>query len=247
MDPIHQFAVQPFVPFHLFGLDISFSNASLFMLLVIGLVCIVMLVGTSQRSIVPGRLQSAAEMSYEFVASTVKMSAGTEGMKFFPLIFTIFMFILACNLFGLLPFSFSITSQLIVTFALAIVVILVVLAVGFSRHGLHFLKLFVPTGVTIWLLPFIVVIEVISFLIRPITLSVRLFANMLAGHITLKVMAGFVAALLGAGFATWIIAPLPFLANVVLLGFELFVAVLQAYIFTILSCVYLNDAIHPGH
>ena len=247
MDPIHQFAVQPFVPFHLFGLDISFSNASLFMLLVIGLVCIVMLVGTSQRSIVPGRLQSAAEMSYEFVASTVKMSAGTEGMKFFPLIFTIFMFILACNLFGLLPFSFSITSQLIVTFALAIVVILVVLAVGLSRHGLHFLKLFVPSGVTIWLLPFIVVIEVISFLIRPITLSVRLFANMLAGHITLKVMAGFVAALLGAGFATWIIAPLPFLANVVLLGFELFVAVLQAYIFTILSCVYLNDAIHPGH
>ncbi|WP_297297821.1 F0F1 ATP synthase subunit A [uncultured Methylovirgula sp.] len=247
MDPIHQFAVQPFVPFHLFGLDVSFTNASLFMLLVVGVVSIVMLIGTSQRSIVPGRLQSAAEMSYEFVASTVKMSAGTEGMKFFPLIFTVFMFILACNLLGLLPFSFSITSQLVITFALAIVVILVVLAVGFSRHGLHFLKLFVPSGVTIWLLPFIVVIEVISFLIRPITLSVRLFANMLAGHITLKVMAGFVAALLGAGVATWIVAPLPFLANVVLLGFELFVAVLQAYIFTILSCVYLNDAFHPGH
>jgi F-type H+-transporting ATPase subunit a len=247
MDPIHQFTVEPFVPLHLFGLDISFTNASLFMLLVIGLVCIVMLIGTSQRSIVPGRLQSAAEMSYEFVASTVKMSAGTEGMKFFPLIFTIFMFILACNLLGLLPFSFSITSQLVITFALAIVVILVVLAVGLSRHGLHFLKLFVPSGVTIWLLPFIVVIEVISFLIRPITLSVRLFANMLAGHITLKVMAGFVVALLGAGVATWFVAPLPFLANVVLLGFELFVAVLQAYIFTILSCVYLNDAIHPGH
>ncbi|MEW6436089.1 MAG: F0F1 ATP synthase subunit A [Pseudomonadota bacterium] len=247
MDPIHQFTVEPFVPVHLFGLDISFTNASLFMLLVVALVSLVMLIGTSQRSIVPGRLQSAAEMSYEFVASTVKMSAGTEGMKFFPLIFTIFMFILGCNLLGLLPFSFSITSQLVITFALALVVILVVLAVGFSRHGTHFLKLFVPSGVTIWLLPFIVVIEVISFLIRPITLSVRLFANMLAGHITLKVMAGFVAALLGAGVATWIVAPLPFLANVVLLGFELFVAVLQAYIFTILSCVYLNDAIHPGH
>jgi F-type H+-transporting ATPase subunit a len=217
------------------------------MLLVVALVSIVMLIGTSQHSIVPGRLQSAAELSYEFVASTVKMSAGTEGMKFFPLIFTIFMFILACNLLGLLPFSFSITSQLVITFALALVVILVVLAVGFSRHGLHFLKLFVPSGVTIWLLPFIVVIEVISFLIRPVTLSVRLFANMLAGHITLKVMAGFVTALLGAGIATWIVAPLPFLANVALLGFELFVAVLQAYIFTILSCVYLNDAIHPGH
>jgi F-type H+-transporting ATPase subunit a len=247
MDPIHQFAVKPFLPFHLFGIDIGFTNAALFMLLVVAFVCIIMLFGTAQRAIVPGRLQSAAEMSYEFVASTVKMSAGTEGMKFFPLIFTIFMFVLACNLLGLLPFAFSITSQLVVTFALAIIVILLVLAVGFSRHGLHFLQLFVPSGVTIWLLPFIVLIEVISFLIRPITLSVRLFANMLAGHITLKVMAGFVAALLGAGAATWIVAPLPFLTNVVLVGFELFVAVLQAYIFTILSCVYLNDAIHPGH
>jgi F-type H+-transporting ATPase subunit a len=247
MDPIHQFAVEPFLPIHLFGLDVSFTNASLFMVLVVALVCLVMLIGTSQHAMVPGRLQSAAEMSYEFVASTLKMSAGTAGMKFFPLIFTIFMFVLACNLLGLLPFSFSITSQLVITFALALVVILVVLAVGFSRHGLHFLQLFVPSGVTIWLLPFIVVIEVISFLIRPVTLSVRLFANMLAGHITLKVMAGFIVALLGAGVAVKFIALLPFVANVVLLGFELFVAVLQAYIFTILSCVYLNDAIHPGH
>jgi F-type H+-transporting ATPase subunit a len=247
MDPIHQFAVQPFVPVHLFGLDLSFTNASLFMVLVVALVSVVMLIGTSQHAMVPGRLQSAAEMSYEFVASTLKMSAGTAGMKFFPLIFTIFMFVLACNLLGLLPFSFSITSQLIITFALALVVILVVLAVGFSRHGLHFLKLFVPSGITIWLLPFIVIIEVISFLIRPVTLSVRLFANMLAGHITLKVMAGFVVALLGAGASLWVVAILPFAANVALLGFELFVAVLQAYIFAILSCVYLNDAIHPGH
>ena len=247
MDPIHQFTVEPIIEWHPFGINASFTNASLFMVLVLAAVCVVMLIGTSQRALIPGRLQSAAEMSYEFVASTVKMTAGTAGMKFFPLIFTIFMFVLACNLLGLLPFSFSITSQLVVTFALAIVVILVVLAVGFSRHGLRFLKLFVPSGVSIWLLPFIVLIEVISFLIRPVTLSVRLFANMLAGHITLKVMAGFVAALLGAGVATWIVAPLPFLANVVLLGFELFVAVLQAYIFTILTCVYLNDAIHPGH
>jgi F-type H+-transporting ATPase subunit a len=247
MDPIHQFAVEHYVPFHLFGLNIGFTNASLFMLLVIAFVSVIMLFGTAQRSLVPGRLQSAAEMSYEFVASTVKMTAGTAGMKFFPLIFTIFMFVLACNLLGLLPFSFSITSQLVVTFALALVVILMVLAVGFSRHGVHFLKLFVPSGVTIWLLPFIVLIEVISFLIRPVTLSVRLFANMLAGHITLKVMAGFVTALLGAGIAVKFIALLPFAANVVLLGFELFVAVLQAYIFTILTCVYLNDAIHPGH
>lgn len=209
MDPIHQFAVEPIIEWHPFGINASFTNASLFLVLVLAAVCVVMLIGTSKRALIPGRLQSAAEISYEFVASTLKMSAGTAGMKFFPLIFTIFMFILACNLLGLLPFSFSITSQLVVTFALALMVILLVLAVGFSRHGLHFLKLFVPSGVTIWLLPFIVAIEVISFLIRPVTLSVRLFANMLAGHITLKVMAGFVAALLGAGIATWIVAPLP--------------------------------------
>src|SRR5579862_3747355 len=206
MDPIHQFTVEPIIAWHPFGINASFTNASLFMLLVLAAVCVVMLIGTSQRALIPGRLQSAAEMSYEFVASTLKMSAGTAGMKFFPLIFTIFMFVLFCNLLGLLPFSFSITSQLVVTFALAILVILVVLAVGFSRHGLHFLKLFVPSGVTIWLLPFIALIEVISFLIRPVTLSVRLFANMLAGHITLKVMAGFVTALLGAGLAVKFIA-----------------------------------------
>ena len=246
MDPIHQFAVEPFVPVHLFGLDLSFTNASLFMVLVVALVCVVMLIGTAQHAMVPGRLQSAAEMSYEFVASTIRMTNGNEGMKFFPLIFTIFMFVLACNLLGLLPFSFSITSQIVITFALAIMVILIVIGVGFYRHGLHFFKVFAPSGVTPILLPFIVLVEIISFATRPISLSVRLFANMLAGHITLKVMAGFVVALLGAGAAA-IIAPLPFIANVVLLAFELFVAVLQAYVFAILSCVYLNDAIHPGH
>jgi len=246
MDPIHQFAVQPIIPWHPFGVDASFTNASLFMVFVIVGVCIVMLIGTSKRAIIPGRLQSAAEMSYEFVASTVRMTGGTEGMQFFPLIFTIFMFVLFCNLFGLLPFSFSITSQITVTFALAIMVILLVIGIGLYRHGLHFLKVFVPSGVTPILLPFIVLVEIISFATRPISLSVRLFANMLAGHITLKVMAGFVAALLGAGVAA-IIAPLPFIATVALLAFELLVAVLQAYVFAILSCVYLNDAIHPGH
>jgi F-type H+-transporting ATPase subunit a len=247
MDPIHQFVVQPFVPIHLFGLDVSFTNASLFMVLVVGLVSIVMLIGTSQHAMVPGRLQSAAEMSYEFVASTVKMTNGNDGMKFFPLIFTLFMFVLACNLLGLLPFSFSVTSQLVLNFALAIMVILIVIGVGVYRHGPNwFLKVFIPAGVSPFLWIILIPIEVISFLIRPVSLSVRLFANMLAGHITLKVMAGFVVALLGAGFAA-AIAWVPFVANVVLLAFELFVAVLQAYIFTILTCVYLNDAIHPGH
>ncbi len=177
------------MPVHLFGLDLSFTNASLFMVLVVALVCVVMLIGTAQHAMVPGRLQSAAEMSYEFVASTIRMTNGNEGMKFLPLIFTIFMFVLACNLLGLLPFSFSITSQIVITFALAIMVILIVIGVGIYRHGLRFFKVFAPSGVTPILLPFIVLVEIISFATRPISLSVRLFANMLAGHITLKVMA----------------------------------------------------------
>lgn len=246
MDPIHQFAVEPILAWHPFGIDVSFTNASLFMVLVVAAVCFLMFVGTAQRSIVPGRLQSAAEMSYEFVASTVRLTGGTAGMQFFPLIFTIFMFVLFCNLFGLLPFSFSITSQIAVTFALAILVITLVIGIGLYRHGLRFLKVFVPSGVTPILLPFIVLVEIVSFATRPISLSVRLFANMLAGHITLKVMAGFVVTLLGAGVAA-IIAPIPLIATVVLMAFELLVAVLQAYVFAILSCVYLNDAIHPGH
>jgi len=246
MDPIHQFVVKPIIAWHPFGIDVSFTNASLFMVLVVAAICFLMFVGTSQRAIVPGRLQSAAEMSYEFVASTVRLTGGTAGMQFFPLIFAIFMFVLFCNLFGLLPFSFSITSQIAVTFSLAILVIFLVIGIGFYRHGFGFLKIFVPSGVTPILLPFIVLVEIVSFATRPISLSVRLFANMLAGHITLVVMAGFVATLLGAGVAA-ILAPIPLAATVVLMAFELLVAVLQAYVFAILSCVYLNDAIHPGH
>ena len=246
MDPIHQFNIEPIVKLHLFGLDASFTNASLFMLVIVLAASALMLLGTSKRSIVPSRLQSAAEMAYEFVANTVRMSAGNEGMKFFPFVFSLFLFVLFANLIGLIPYTFTVTSQIIVTFAFAALVIGLVIAYGVIRHGTHFLGLFVPSGVSIWLLPFIVLIEVISFISRPISLSVRLFANMLAGHITLKVMGGFVAALLGAG-AYAIIAPLPLAAIVALTAFELLVAVLQAYVFAILTCVYLNDAIHPGH
>jgi F-type H+-transporting ATPase subunit a len=246
MDPIHQFNIEPIVKLHLFGLDASFTNASLFMLIIVLAASALMILGTSARSIVPGRLQSAAEMAYEFVANTVRMSSGTEGMKFFPFVFSLFLFVLFANLIGLVPYTFTVTSQIIVTFAFAALVIGLVIAYGVIRHGTHFLGLFVPSGVAPALLPFIVLIEVISFISRPISLSVRLFANMLAGHITLKVMGGFVAALLGAG-AYAIIAPLPLAAIVALTAFELLVAVLQAYVFAILTCVYLNDAIHPGH
>ncbi|WP_395664311.1 F0F1 ATP synthase subunit A [Methylocella sp.] len=245
-DPIHQFAITPIREIHLFGLDLSFTNASLFMVIVALCGAALMIVGTARKSVVPGRLQSAAEMTYELVANTVRMSAGTAGMKFFPFVFSLFIFVLFSNLVGLVPYTFTVTSQIAVTFALAMTVISVVLIYGFMKHGKHFLDLFVPSGVSPALLPFIVMIEVISFISRPISLSVRLFANMLAGHITLKVLGGFVASLLGAG-AFAIIAPLPLAGVVVLTAFELLVAVLQAYVFAILTCVYLNDAIHPGH
>ncbi len=246
MDPIHQFAIEPIVNFHPFGINASFTNASLFMVIIVGAASLFMLAGTRQTALVPSRWQSMAEMTYEFVASTVQLSAGKAGMRFFPFIFSLFIFVLLSNLIGLFPYTFSVTSQIVVTGALAILVISVVLLYGFVKHGVHFLNLFVPSGVTPLLLPFLVLIEIISFASRPISLSVRLFANILAGHITLKVMGGFVAALLGAG-AFAIIAPLPLIATVIFFALELLVAVLQAYVFAILSCVYINDAIHPGH
>jgi F-type H+-transporting ATPase subunit a len=246
IDPIHQFIVTPLAQISIGGVDASFTNASLFMVIVLLAVTFLMIVGTAQKSLVPGRLQAAAEMSYEFVASTVRGTTGTEGMKFFPLVFSLFMFVLFSNLIGLIPFTFTVTSQIVVTFALAALVILTVIIYGVARHGTHFLHLFVPSGVAPALLPFIVMIEVISFISRPISLSVRLFANMLAGHITLKVFGAFVALLLGSG-AWAAIAPLPLLGIVALTAFELLVAFLQAYVFAILTCVYLNDALHPGH
>ena len=244
IDPIHQFEVTS-----LFGGPVgtaTFTNASLFMVIVVAAISFLMLVGTSGRALVPGRLQAAAEMAYEFVASTVRGTAGESGMRFFPFVFSLFMFVLFSNLIGLIPYTFTVTSQIIVTFAFAALVIGIVIVYGVYKHGAHFLHLFVPSGVHPVLLPFIVLIEIISFVSRPISLSVRLFANMLAGHITLKVFGGFVAMLLGAG-AYSVIAPLPLAATVALTAFELLVAFLQAYVFAILTCVYLNDAIHPGH
>jgi F-type H+-transporting ATPase subunit a len=197
---------------------------------------------------VPSRLQSAAEISYEFVASTIRSTAGAEGMKFFPFVFSIFMFVLTLNMLGLIPYAFTVTSHIIVTAALAITVFLTVLFYGLWRHGLHFFNLFVPKGVPIYILPLIVAIEILSFVSRPISHSVRLFANMLAGHITLKVFAGFIILLGGSlGAIGWVGSLLPFAMVVVLFALETLVAFLQAYVFAILTCIYLNDAIHPGH
>jgi len=246
IDPISQFRIEPIIPIHLGSLDLSFTNSALFMVIVLGLSVALMVLGTSGHALVPGKIQSAAEMSYEFTANMIRQTAGTEGMRFFPFVFAIFMFVLFSNVLGLFPYSFAVTSQIVVTAALALLVNGLVVVYGLIKHGPKWLKLFVPHGVNPILLPFISFIEIISFLSRPISLSVRLFANMLAGHITLKVFGAFVASLLGAG-AFAILAPLPFVMTVILSAFELLVAGLQAYVFAILTCVYLNDAIHPGH
>ena len=248
IDPIHQFHINPIVELKPFGLNLSFTNTSLWMVIVVAVVSAIMVYGSSQRAVVPGRLQSLAEMVYEFVASTLTGVMNKEGMKFFPFVFSLFMFVLASNLLGLLPGSFTVTSQIIVTAALAVLVMSVVLIYGIAKHGSHFFGLFVPSGVPGWLLPFVVLIEIVSFVSRPVSLSLRLFGNMLAGHIALRVFGGFVVVLLGSGAVlNYAIAPLPLLLAVALTALEVLVAVLQAYVFAILTCVYLNDALHPGH
>jgi F-type H+-transporting ATPase subunit a len=248
LNPVEQFQINKVIPLvNLGGHQIDFTNSALYMLIIVFVVSALLIGATAGRAMVPGRLQSVAEMSYEFVANTVRSSTGTEGMKFFPFVFTLFMFVLFANLIGLIPYSFTVTSQLIVTAALALTVFFIVVGYGFWKHGLHFLRLFVPKGVPIYILPAIVVIEVLSFLTRPLSHSVRLFANMLAGHITLQVFAGFVIMLAGFGILGWFGAVLPFVMVVVLFALELLVAILQAYVFAILTCIYLNDAIHPGH
>ncbi len=247
--PMEQFVIKPIVPLHVGGLDLSFSNTSLWMALAVAGVTIFLTMGMARAALVPGRWQSMAEMTYEFIANTVRQNAGEAGMKFFPLIFTLFMFVLFCNLFGLLPYSFTPTSHIIVTFALAMLVFITVIVVGLLRHGLHFFSLFVPGGVPGWLLPIIVPIEIISFLSRPISLSVRLFANMLAGHTMLKVFATFVVSLGAAGGIMSAGAILPLLGIVAVTALEFLVAALQAYVFAVLTSIYLNDAInlHEHH
>lgn len=247
-DPIHQFHINKIIPIeNVGGLDLSFTNVSLFMVLSVVSAVAFLYLTTANRGLVPGRMQSISEMAYEFVASMLRDAAGTQGMRFFPFVFSLFMFILVANLFGMFPYFFTVTSSIIVTFALSILVIGTVVVYGFMKHGLKFLGLFVPEGVPGLLVPLVVLIEVISFLSRPISLSVRLFANMLAGHITLKVFAGFVTSLSALGVLGIGGAILPLIMAVALTGLEFLVAFLQAYVFAVLTCMYLNDALHPSH
>jgi F-type H+-transporting ATPase subunit a len=247
IDPIHQFNIEPlFTIGHIGNQTIAFTNSSLYMFIAVAVISLLTL--ASGRQLIPGRLQSVAEISYEFVAGTIRSTAGSEGMKFFPLIFSLFMFICVSNLVGIIPYTFTISSHIIVTVALALMVFFIVLIYGLYKNGLKFFSIFVPSGVPGYILPLVMFIEILSFLLRPVSHSVRLFANMLAGHIALKVFAGFVGMLgISLGALGWAGGMLPLALTVALTALELLVAFLQAYVFAILTCIYLNDAIHPGH
>ena len=241
MDPLHQFQITPIVPITVAGADLSFTNSALWMAIAVGLAYLLIMAGTRQHAMVPGRLQSVVELMYEFVAGILRDATGKEGMRFFPIVFTIFVFILMGNMLGMVPGSFTFTSHIIVTFAMAIAVWVGVTVIGFWYHGARFLTFFVPHGAPKALLPLLVPIEIMSYCVRPISLSVRLFCNMMAGHTMMKVFAGFIISLAGY-YVVPGIAPLA--VTVALTGFEFAVAFLQAYIFTVLTCIYLNDAIH---
>jgi F-type H+-transporting ATPase subunit a len=236
LHPLEQFAIARIVPIHIGSVDISYTNAALMMTIAIGLVTALTVLATRHAALVPGRWQSVAEMLYEFVADMVDTNIGRDGRQFFPFIFTLFTFILFANLLGMIPYSYTTTSQIIVTFALAAVVFILVTLVGIIRHGFHFLSLFVPHGVPKVLLLLLVPIELLSYCIRPFTLSIRLFANMLAGHTMLAIFGGFAA-------SVGVLAFFPTAIDVLLVGLEFLVAVLQAYVFAILTCLYLGEAI----
>lgn len=247
-DPIHQFEIVNLVPLGKIGsTELYLTNSALFMMVIVGITALLMLGATAGRQLVPDRMQSMAEVCYEFVAGMIRSTAGEGGLRFFPLVFSLFMFTVIANVVGLIPFAFTVTSQIIVTASLALIVFFTVLIYGFWKHGFGFFRLFVPHGIPGYILPFVALIEVVSFLSRPISHSVRLFANMLAGHITLKVFAGFVGGLGSIGLIGWAGASLPLIMVIALTALELLVAFLQAYVFTLLTCIYLNDALHPGH
>ncbi len=235
--PLEQFEIKPIVPIEIGGLDVSFTNSSLWMTLAVVVAGGTLTLAASRGAMVPGRLQTVAELFYEFIAGLIKETIGSQGRKYFPIIFTVFAFVLTGNLLGMIPYSFTFTSHIIVTFAMAIVIFIAVTVLGFVKHGMHFFTFFVPPGTPLIMYPLMIPIEVLSYLSRPISLAVRLFANMMAGHILLKVIAGFVAAMGVFGI-------LPLALVVALTGLEIIIAFLQAYVFTILTCLYINDALH---
>ena len=244
LHPLDQFKIEPLIPIHIGGVDASFTNSALLMCITVAVASLVVIWGSRGRALVPSRWQSLAEISYEFIAGMIDDNVGHEGRDYFPFIFTLFMFIFFGNLLGLIPYGYTFTGQIVVTFAMAAVVFIGVTIIGIARHGWHFLSFFVPHGVPIALLLLLVPIELLSYIIRPFTLSIRLFANMMAGHTMLAIFAGFVAPLLLAAGAIKAFAVVPLAVDILLIFLELLVAALQAYVFTILTCLYLRDAIH---
>ena len=241
-NPMHQFNVYRIGPeISLGNVDISFTNASLFMMISAFAIIGVFFAGTRRKAVIPTKIQLLTELSYTLVSKMISDTAGSKAKPYFPFIFSLFMFVLFCNMLGMLPYSFTVTSHIIVTFALAAIIFIGVTIIGFVNHGVGYLKLFIPSGVPVVLLPIIVIIEMISYLARPVSLSVRLFANMMAGHTMLKVFGGFVISLGIIG--GWL--PLSF--TVALIGLEVLIAFLQAYVFAILTCIYLNDALNLNH
>lgn len=239
--PLEQFQIKPIVPFEIAGLNLAYTNSALWMTLAAVAASLLLVASASGARLVPGRLQSVGELMYEFIAGMVRENVGDEGKKYFPFFFTLFCFVLFGNLAGMIPGAFTFTSHIVVTFTMALGIFLVITAIGFARHGTHFFSLFFPSGAPLATAPILIPIEVISYMARPISLSVRLFANMTVGHIIMKIFAGFVISLGG-----YFLLPgaVPFAVLVGISALEFFVAALQAYIFTILSCIYLHDAIH---
>lgn len=237
--PLKQFEVKPLIetPIEIGGYQIYFTNSALFMILAVLISVAFIRLGMRRKAMIPGRLQSMVELTHDLIAGLMKENIGDEGKKYFPFIFSLFIFVLFGNLLGMVPYAFTFTSHIIVTFALALFIFITVTVIAFVKHGTHFFRFFLPEGVPIYIVPIFVPIEIISYFTRPISLSVRLFANMLAGHTLMKMLAIFTIGMGAFGI-------LPLLFNTVMIGFEIFVALLQAYIFTLLSCLYLNDALH---
>jgi F-type H+-transporting ATPase subunit a len=235
--PLAQFEIKRLVPMQLGEIDVSFTNSSVMMVATVIIISSFLIFGMRRSALVPGRWQSIVELSYIFIANLLKDTVGSQGRPYFPFIFTIFMFVLVGNLLGMVPYSFTFTSHIVVTFTMALFVFIGVTIIAIAKHKMHFFSFFMPPGVPMYMAPLLIPIEIISYLSRPISLSVRLFANMLAGHTLMKVFAGFIIALGAAGIAPWAFV-------VALTGLEIVIAFLQAFVFAILTCLYLNDALH---
>ncbi|MCH6587215.1 MAG: F0F1 ATP synthase subunit A [Proteobacteria bacterium] len=235
--PLAQFEIHRWISIEPFGVDLSFTNSALFMTIAVVFATGFLMLGTRRNALVPGRWQSVAELSYEFIANMIRDNVGQEGRKYFPFIFTLFMFVFFGNMLGMVPYSFTYTSHIIVTFAMALVVFVGVTTIGFMKHGIRFLGFLMPAGIPVFMAPLIIPIEILSYFTRPVSLALRLFANMTAGHTMLKVFASFV-------FGLGVFGIVPLALVTALTGLEFIIAFLQAYVFTILTCVYLNDALH---